>query len=58
MDDSQVELATLLDRLGDLAESMYSRPLQVDVHCLEVIRLSEAAHSIATELLREVAHGG
>jgi hypothetical protein len=37
---------------------VYDRPLQIDIHCLEVIRLSEAAHSIACELLREVAHGG
>ena len=58
MDDSQVELATLLARLGDLGDAIYNRPLQIDIHCLEVMRLSEAAHSIAHELLREVAHGG
>ena len=58
MDDSEVELATLLARLGDLGNAIYDRPLQIDIHCLEVMRLSEAAHSIACELLREVAHGG
>lgn len=56
MDDSNVELAELLTKLGDLADSVHYRPTRTDVDCLEVIRLSEAAHSIARELLREVSH--
>jgi hypothetical protein len=57
MDDSAVELALLLQRLGDLTESVRYRPTKTDVDCMEVIRLTEAAHSIACELLREVSHG-
>lgn len=56
MDDSHVELAVLLQRLGDLADSVRYQPTRTDVDCLEVIRLTEAAHSIARELLREVSH--
>ena len=58
MDDRNVELAELLRRLGSLADSVHCCPTRTDVDCLEVIRLTEAAHSIAGELLREVANGG
>ena len=47
------ELASLLRELGALAEPVAVEATRTDVLCHDVLRMTEAAHAVAYEVLRE-----
>ena len=47
------ELASMLRELGALAEPVEIEATRTDVLCFDVLRMTEAAHAVAAEVLRE-----
>ncbi|MEQ7125401.1 hypothetical protein ABN034_12870 [Actinopolymorpha sp. B11F2] len=47
------ELASILRDLGALAEPVEIEATRTDVLCHDVLRMTEAAHAVAAEVLRE-----
>ncbi|WP_092654395.1 hypothetical protein [Actinopolymorpha singaporensis] len=47
------ELASILRDLGALAGPVEVEATRTDVLCLDVLRMTEAAHAVAAEVLRE-----